>query len=77
MHCLAIIVKLQIMNSNVKSSIVQIEKENLRKLVEEVRETLATDLTNGAPISRVKSFGLVDLWNHQKNMRTATSQRKY
>ena len=65
------------MNSNVLSSIVKIEGENLRKLVEEVKETLATNLNTNAPISKQRSFGLVDLWNRQRSMRTATLQRKY
>jgi len=62
------------MNSNVKTSIVKIEKENLRKLVEEVKETLATDIITG---TKQKSFGIVDLWNRQKSIRTADSMRKY
>ena len=65
------------MNSNVLPSIVQIEGENLRKLVEEVKETLATNLNNNTPDSKQRSFGLVDLWNRQRSMRTATFQRKY
>lgn len=64
------------MNSNVIPSIVKIEKESLRKLVEEVKETLATNINNETVCSQ-RSFGIVDLWNHQKNMRTATSMRKY
>ncbi|WP_018614035.1 hypothetical protein [Segetibacter koreensis] len=65
------------MNSNVMPSIVQIEKENLKKLVEEVKETLATDIDTNTIVSKQKSFGLVDLWNRQRSMRTATFLRKY
>ncbi len=65
------------MNSNVMPSIVKIEKENLRKLVEEVKETLATNINMGKLVTRQRSFGIVDLWNRQKNVRTATSMRKY
>lgn len=61
------------MNSNVMPSIVKIEKESLRKLVEEVKETLAIDITG----TKQKTFGIVDLWNCQKNTRTATSMKKY
>ncbi len=65
------------MNSNVMPSIVKIEKENLRKLVEEVKETLATNINMGTPVSKQKSFGIVDLWNRRRSMRTATFLRKY
>ncbi len=65
------------MNSNVLPSIVKIEKVNLRKLVEEVKETLATNINMGKLVTRQRSFGIVDLWNRQKNVRTATSMRKY
>jgi hypothetical protein len=65
------------MNSNVMPSIVKIEKESLRKLVEEVKETLATDINLVNDISKQRSFGVVDLWNRRRSMRTATSLRKY
>ncbi len=65
------------MNSNVLPSIVKIEKVNLRKLVEEVKETLATNINMGKLVTRQRSFGIVDLWNRQKNVRTATLMRKY
>lgn len=64
------------MNSNVKSSIVQIERDSLRKLVEEVKETLATNADTGTSGTKQKSFGLVDLWNLRRSMRSATSLRK-
>lgn len=63
-------------NSNVMPSIVQIEKENLRQLVAEVKETLATGY-NQKPLAKQKSFGLVDLWNCHNKRRTATSIKKY
>ncbi len=65
------------MNSNVMPSIVQIEKESLRKLVEEVKETLATNINTGTVSTKQKSFGIVDLWNRQRSIRTATSMRRY
>lgn len=65
------------MNSNLSTSIVQIEKENLQKLVEEVKETLATDLNHNTLGFKQRSFGLVDLWNRQRSTRTATLLRKY
>ena len=65
------------MTSNVTSSIVKIEKESLRKLVEEVKETLATNINTDAPAFRNKSYGIVDLWNHRKRARTASSLKRY
>ncbi|MEJ7680402.1 MAG: hypothetical protein WKG06_21625 [Segetibacter sp.] len=65
------------MNSNVMPSIVKIEKESLRKLVEEVKETLATNINTGNLVTKQRSFGIADLWNRQKSVRTAASMRKY
>ena len=57
------------MNSNANNSIVTMEHDELRKLVTEVKETVATN---------VKQFSAADLWNIQRNMRTAqkVSRRK-
>ena len=57
------------MNSNANNSIVAMEQDELRKLVTEVKETVA---------SNVKQFSAADLWNIQRNMRTAqkVSRRK-
>lgn len=57
------------MNSNVNTSIVAMEHDELRKLVTEVKETVATN---------VKQFSAADLWNIQRNMKTAqkVSRRK-
>jgi translation elongation factor EF-1beta len=65
------------MNSNVMPSIVNIEKDKLRKLVEEVKETLATDVKTDTAGTNQKSFGIVDLWNRHKSLRTAFSLRRY
>lgn len=64
------------MNSNVMSSVVKIEKESLRKLVEEVKETLATDINTNTS-AKNKSYGIADLWNQRRNARTASSLRRY
>ena len=64
------------MTSNVMPSVIQIEKENLKKLVTEVRETLATDI-NVSKIIKHKKFGIADMWNCQRNVRTAVSMRRY
>jgi len=63
------------MTSNVNPSIIHIEKDNLKQLTTEVKETLATDLQIISEEN--KKFGLVDMWNSQKNMRTAISRRRY
>ena len=57
------------MNSNANNSIVVMEQDELRKLVTEVKETVA---------SNVKQFSAADLWNIQRNMRSAqkVSRRK-
>ncbi len=64
------------MNSNVMPSIVKIEKDSLRKLVEEVKETLATNIGMTTMSTKQKSFGIADLWNLRKSMRTATLMRR-
>ena len=64
------------MNSNVVPSIVKIEKDKLRKLVEEVKETLATDIKTDTAGTNQKSFSIVDLWNRHKSLRTAFSMRR-
>ena len=65
------------MTTNVKPSVIQIEKENLKKLVTEVKETLATDINLQSAGIKNKKFGIVDMWNCQKNVRTAVSMRKF
>lgn len=63
------------MKTNVMPSIVRIEKEELSKLMSQVDETLATNLiTKQQPVKR-KRFGVVDLWNCQRNMRRASIVR--
>ncbi len=65
------------MESNVMPSIVKIEPESLKKLVQEVKETLATDINIEIIGTKQKSFGIVDLWNRHRSLRTATLMRKY
>lgn len=57
------------MNSNATGSIITMEQDELRKLVTEVKETVATN---------VKQFSAAELWNIQRNMKTAqrASRRK-
>ncbi len=59
------------MNSDVMPSRVQMEDNLLKKLVEEVKETVATGIE--MPESTKTSFGVVDLWNIQKSARNSSS----
>ena len=63
-------------NSNVMTSIVQIEGEELRQLVTEVKETLATNLQLDVKSAKPKRFTIIDLWKCQNKMRTASSLRR-
>ena len=65
------------MNSNVMPSIVQIEKGDLKQLVTQVKETLATNINLQPTRIKNKKFGIVDMWNCQRNLRTAVSMRRY
>lgn len=65
------------MTSNVMPSIVQIEEESLKQLVTEVKETLATDINLQPASEKNKKFGIVDMWNCQRRMRTAISMRRH
>jgi len=72
------------MTSKVMPSIIQIEKENLKHLVSQVKETLATDIKMPTitpkykkPACPVGRFGIVDMWNCQRNVRTAVSMRRH
>ena len=72
------------MTSNVMPSVVQIEEESLKQLVTEVKETLATNInlpTGQAGLqpttAKNKKFGIVDMWNCQRNVRTAVLMRRH
>lgn len=72
------------MNSNVMPSVIQMEEESLKNLVTEVKETVATgiNLSAGHPgmkpaTIKTKIFGIVDMWNCQRNVRTAVSMRRH
>ena len=51
------------MNNQVEPSIIQMEQKQLKKLLIQVKETIATDKQN--------NFSVVDLWNIQRNMKPA------
>ena len=58
------------MNSNVKTSIVQIEAEELKQFVTEVKETVATDV-DVKDQGQTQNFGVADLWKIQRQMKPA------
>ncbi|MES2006200.1 MAG: hypothetical protein V4450_16905 [Bacteroidota bacterium] len=66
------------MKSNVMPSIVQIEANELKQLVTEVKETVATGLIQ---VNRVKesttNFGIVDLWNIRRGAKVARLARRW
>jgi hypothetical protein len=59
------------MNSNVMPSIVRMDQEVLEQLLStaDVKETIATEINLAKNQNR--AFGIVDLWNIQRNMRSA------
>ena len=64
------------MKSNVMPSIVQIEANQLKQLVSEVKERVATGIVQvNKTKSKAPSFGVVDLWNLRRGARTMTSRR--
>ena len=67
---------MNVMNSNVMPSIVKIEKKNLKEFMTETKETLATDINLYQSV-QAKKFGIIDLWNCQRMMKTATSRRRF
>jgi len=58
------------MNSNVTRSIVNMEPQELKELVTEVKETVASN------VSEKQMFSAADLWRIQKLMRTAQAGRR-
>jgi len=64
------------MKSNVMPSIVQIEVNQLKHLVSEVKETVATGIVQvNKTKTKATSFGVVDLWNVRRGGRTMASRR--
>jgi hypothetical protein len=62
------------MMNDVMPSIVQMEAEELQKLVAEVKETVATVIQ--LPEPKQKTFGHLDMWNIRRNFRSATQIMK-
>jgi len=59
------------MNSDVMPSIVQMEAEELRNLMTEVKETVASGI-HLSKTAKQKSFAAVDMWNIRKNAKLAS-----
>ena len=59
------------MKNDVMPSIVQMETKALRNLIKEVKETVATNVVLPRAKQINRSFGIVDLWNMRRNMKTA------
>lgn len=65
------------MKNNVMPSIVQIEANELKQLVTEVRETVATGIVKVKRTGTNRTrFGIVDLWNIRRGARTASALRR-
>jgi len=62
------------MKSDVMGIGAPINKEELKELLKETKETIAVDAKTDGIVNR--SFGVVDLWNVQKKQRTTTSMMR-
>jgi hypothetical protein len=58
------------MNTNAMHKIVQLGEQSLQELTNEVKETVA--VTNHFKKNKSKSFSVVDMWNCQKQARSAS-----
>jgi len=63
------------MKNDVMPSVVQMEPELLKRLVTEVKETVAVDMK--VPQAKRSTLRVVDLWNIQRNVKSAGSMRKW
>jgi hypothetical protein len=65
------------MKNDVMPSIVQMGKDELKVLLTEVKETVATDFVM-PETSKKQSFSAAELWNIRRNARSASDRmRKY
>ena len=62
------------MKSDVMGIGAPINKEELKELLKETKETIAVDAKTDGIV--IRSFGVVDLWNVQKKQRTTTSMMR-
>ncbi|MBL7757097.1 MAG: hypothetical protein J0H92_07665 [Sphingobacteriales bacterium] len=61
------------MKSDVMPSIIQMEADELKSLLTEVKETVATVVM---PEAKKASFGTVDMWNIRKGAKSASNMLK-
>ncbi len=59
------------MKSEAMGIAIPVNKEKLKELLTETKETLAVDIKGSN-----RSFGAVDLWNVQKKQKTSTSMMR-
>lgn len=63
------------MKTSTVGIVTPINKEELKELFKETKETLATDfISNNAEKS---TFGAIDLWKIRKNTKSTTSLRRF
>ncbi len=62
------------MKSEAKGIVMPINKNEMRDLMKETKETLAADVIRQSHEHR--TFSTVDLWNARKNQRTMASMRR-
>ena len=62
------------MRNDVMPSVVQMDAEELQKLVAEVKETVATVIQ--LPKPKEKKFGHLDMWSIRRNFRSAADLMK-
>ncbi len=62
------------MKSETMGIVIPINKNDMRELMKETKETIAADVIRSAQNHR--SFSTVDLWNARKHQRTMASMRR-
>lgn len=60
------------MKNDVMPSVVQMDADELKVLLTEVKETVATGFS--APKTVKRSFSVADLWNIRRNVRSASDR---
>lgn len=60
------------MNTNTMQSAVQLDEQDKQQLIQEVKETLATNHVNNT--TKKKNFTTVDMWNRNRRNHPASSQ---
>jgi len=61
------------MKSDVLNLGVQLDQQNLKQLLHETKETLASDIHTESH----RRFGPVDLWNQEKKYRSTLDRRRW